>query len=53
MVPPERFFCFGEHRLRKIFSKVGAEESDAVIPGMNASAFTREVLAVFGEPRRM
>jgi hypothetical protein len=28
-------------------------ESDAVIPGMNASAFTPEVLAVFGEPRRM
>jgi hypothetical protein len=25
----------------------------AVIPGMNAIAFTREVLAAFGEPRRM
>jgi hypothetical protein len=25
----------------------------AVIPGMNAIAFTREVLAIFGEPRRM
>jgi len=26
---------------------------DIVIPGMNAIALTREVLAVFGEPRRM
>jgi hypothetical protein len=29
------------------------EAISAVIPGMNAIAFTREVLAVFGEPRRM
>jgi hypothetical protein len=53
MVSSRAIFYFGEHRLRKIFSKVGAEESHAVIPGMNASAFIREVLAVFGEPRRM
>jgi hypothetical protein len=58
MVSSRAIFCFGEHRLRKFFSKPDAEEpdaeeSDAVIPGMNASAFTREVLAVFGEPRRM
>jgi hypothetical protein len=35
--------------------KLGDDDAtnSAVIPGMNAIAFTREVLAVFGEPRRM
>ena len=28
-------------------------DNGTVIPGMNAIAFTREVRAVFGEPRRM
>jgi hypothetical protein len=31
----------------------GRFNKEDLIPGMNASAFTREVLAVFGEPRRM
>src|SRR5947208_16420497 len=37
----------GSCRARGIFIE------DAVIPGMNAIAFTREVRAVFGEPRRI
>jgi hypothetical protein len=51
--PDARFSRFANTLLDTHIDRRFAETKHHRHPGMNAIAFAREVLAVFGEPRRM